>query len=52
MNNFEAKYIKISSNYLDEKLKLINSSKRKVKPIQKSESTISKIVNSLFKSNS
>ena len=51
MNEFDAKYIKISSKYLQDK---INSLKAKEKDIllseKKKDSSLKKFVNSLFKS--
>jgi len=49
MNNFEAKYIKISSVYLDEKLYLAKKHYKKI-TTNKETSTIQKIVSSIFKS--
>lgn len=49
MNNFEAKYIKIASTYLDEKMKLLKFKSKK--ETQKShESKFKQIVSSLFSS--
>ena len=51
MNNFEAKYIKIASAYLDEKLKILAvNPKRDRKKEEKKESTIHRIMTGIFKS--
>lgn len=51
MNNFEAKYLKISSKYLDEKLQQLNVKGRALAPLKdKKESGLTKFVNGFFKS--
>jgi len=50
MNNFEAKYIQIASKYLSEKLEQLHIQDKKPKKEEAhTESTIQKIVSSLFK---
>jgi len=52
MNNFNPKYIKISSEYLEEKLSSVKMKERKAEA-QKNEDTkssLTKFVNALFKS--
>ena len=51
MNNFDAKYIKISSKYLQEKLDLLDSKVKNVYIIEKKkESKLNRLINSIFKS--
>ncbi len=51
MNNFEAKYIKLSAEYLQEKLnKLETTTKAAYKLQEKKESKLTHILSSLFKS--
>jgi len=51
MNSFEAKYMKIASKYLDEKLKLLNVKPKNVYKLDdKKESTIQRIVSGIFNS--
>lgn len=51
MNNFEPKYIKISSKYLDEKMKLLGIKNLKSFQIQeKKESSFQRVLKSVFKS--
>jgi len=50
MNNFEARYMKISSAYLSDKLKELGIKEKDSSLLKdKKESTIHKIVTSLFK---
>ncbi|QSZ42885.1 hypothetical protein GJV85_12455 [Sulfurimonas aquatica] len=50
MNNFEAKYIKISLKYLDDKLKNLHISKdTKVTQSDKKASTLNRFVAAVFK---
>ncbi len=51
MNNFEAKYIKIASAYLDEKLKAVAVKTKEIKEKEnKRESAIHRIMTGIFKS--
>jgi hypothetical protein len=51
MNNFDAKYIKISSKYLQEKLNMLESKVKDVYKIEeKKESKLNRLINSIFKS--
>ena len=51
MNNFNAKYIKISSKYLQEKLDIVNSKVKNVYIIEKKkESKLQRLMNSIFSS--
>ena len=51
MNNFDAKYIKISSKYLQEKLDLLDSKVKNIYEIEKKkESKFNRLINSIFKS--
>jgi hypothetical protein len=51
MNNFEAKYLKIASKYLDEKIKILEIKPKNVSIIEdKKESTLHKIMTGIFKS--
>ena len=51
MNNFEAKYIKISSKYLDDKMKLLAIKPRDVHIVEdKKESALHRIMTGIFKS--
>jgi hypothetical protein len=51
MNNFEAKYIKLSAEYLEEKLKKLDTKVKSAYILEdKKESTLHKLFNSLFKS--
>jgi hypothetical protein len=51
MNSFEAKYIKLSAEYLQDKLDKLNTKTRAVYKIEdKKESKLSHIISSLFKS--
>jgi hypothetical protein len=51
MNNFEAKYIKMASAYLDEKLQTLEVKKeQKLKLEDKKESTLHRIMTGIFKS--
>jgi len=51
MNNFNAKYIKISSKYLQEKLDMLDSKVKNVHvPQEKKESKLHKLINNIFKS--
>ena len=51
MNNFDAKYIKISSKYLQEKLNLLDSKVKNIYVVEKKkESKLNRLINSIFKS--
>ena len=52
MNNFNPKYIKISSEYLEEKLSSVRVKERKIESQKDNakKSSLSKFVNALFKS--
>ena len=51
MNNFDAKYIKISSKYLQEKLDLLDSKVKKVYVVEKKEkSKLKRLINNIFRS--
>ena len=51
MNNFNAKYIKISSEYLQEKLDMLDSKVKNVYVVQKKkESKLHKLLNNIFNS--
>lgn len=51
MNNFDAKYIKISSKYLQEKLDMLNARVKSSYVVQeKKESKVHRLINSIFKS--
>ena len=51
MNNFDAKYIKISSKYLQEKLDSVNSKVKNVYVVEKKkESKLNRLISSIFKS--
>lgn len=51
MNNFDAKYIKISSKYLQEKIDMLNARVRSSYVVQeKKESKVHRLINSIFKS--
>ena len=51
MNNFDAKYIKLSSKYLQEKLDLLDSKVKNVYVVEeKKESKLQRLVSSIFKS--
>ena len=51
MNNFNAKYIKLSSKYLQEKLDLLDSKVKNVYVIKKKkESKLNRFISSIFKS--
>ena len=51
MNNFNAKYIKISSKYLQEKLDLLDSKVKSVYVVEKKkESKLHRIMSNIFKS--
>ena len=51
MSNFDAKYIKISSKYLQEKLDIVNSKVKNIYIIEKKkESKINRLISSIFKS--
>ncbi len=51
MNNFNAKYIKLSSKYLQEKLDLLDSKVKNVYVTQKKkESKLNRLISSIFKS--
>ena len=51
MNNFDAKYIKISSKYLQEKLDLLDSKVKNIYVVEKKkESKLNRLINSIFKS--
>lgn len=50
MNNFEAKYMKISSKYLSDKIKELNIKSTPIEKLQNAhESAIKKIVSGIFK---
>jgi len=50
MNNFEAKYMKISSAYLSDKIKQLNVKQKDAYPLEdKKESTIHRIMTGIFK---
>jgi hypothetical protein len=51
MNNFESKYIKIASKYLDDKMKSLNvKAKSSIAQESKKGSRFHKIVSAVFKS--
>lgn len=51
MNNFDAKYLRLSAKYLQEKLDLIDSKVKNVYVIEeKKESTFNRLINNIFKS--
>lgn len=51
MNNFDPKYIKISSKYLDEKMQSLGIKKAKKREVQeKQEFSFQTIIKSVFKS--
>ncbi len=51
MNNFDAKYIKISSKYLQEKLDTVNSRVKNVYIVEKQkESKLQRLIHNIFKS--
>ena len=51
MNNFNAKYIKISSKYLQEKLDILDSKVKNVYIVEKKkESKLHRLINNIFKS--
>ena len=51
MNNFNAKYIKISSKYLQEKLDMLDSKAKNVYVIKKKkESKLHRLMSNIFKS--
>jgi len=51
MNNFNAKYIKISSKYLQEKLDILDSKVKNVYIVEKKkESKLHMLINNIFKS--
>ena len=51
MNNFDAKYIKISSKYLQEKLDMLDSKVKNIYVVEKKkESKLNRLINSIFKS--
>lgn len=51
MNNFDAKYIKLSAKYLQEKLDRIDSKVKRAYVIeQKKESKFNRLMSSIFKS--
>ena len=51
MSNFEAKYLKLSAEYLDEKLKKLDTKTKSAYILEdKKESTFNKIFTSIFKS--
>jgi hypothetical protein len=51
MNNFEGKYIKIASKYLDDKMKALNVKGKGVSQLEeKKESTFGRIISGMFKS--
>ena len=51
MNNFDAKYLKISSKYLQEKLDILNSKAKNVYVVEdKKESKIQRLISNIFKS--
>jgi len=50
MNNFEAKYIHIASNYLSEKLNKLNTKQKKsLEDIKPKESKLQKLILNIFK---
>lgn len=50
MNNFEPKYLKIASKYLDDKMKSANvNNKNHYKLEDKKSSTLQRVVSALFK---
>ncbi len=51
MNNFNAKYIKISSKYLQEKLDMLDSKVKNVYVVEKKkESKLHRLMSNIFKS--
>ena len=51
MNNFNAKYIKISSQYLQEKLDMLNSKVKNTYVVEeKKESKLHRLMSNIFKS--
>ena len=51
MNNFNAKYIKIYSKYLQEKLDLLESKVKNIYVVEnKKESKLHRLMNNIFKS--
>ena len=51
MNNFESKYLKIASKYLDDKMSLLNVKGKTVsKLVDKKVSRLERLVNGIFKS--
>ena len=51
MNNFNAKYIKISSKYLQEKLDMLDSKVKNVYIVEeKKESKLHRLMSNIFKS--
>ena len=51
MNNFNAKYIKISSKYLQEKLDMLDSKVKNIYVVEnKKESRLQRIMSNIFKS--
>lgn len=51
MNDFEPKYIKISSRYLDEKMKSLGIKESKISiPIKKKDSLFKRVLKKIFKS--
>jgi len=51
MNNFEAKYIKLSAEYLEAKLKKLETKTKSAYILEdKKESAFNKIITSIFKS--
>lgn len=51
MNNFDAKQIKISSKYLQEKLDMLGSKVKNIYIVEdKKESKLNRLINTIFKS--